>query len=373
MRPMLLTWVLGFTLLSATGFSGEKAVRTTELAKAAAAMKVGQWRELKTKGMTKELQHKNHAPNGTKKCPPGKHMTNSSFTWTNELCWDSVTESAYLLTAGHGQPQQFFRYSERTNTWTAEKPPEKIEKGHTYNHHTVTDEGVYYYQLHCNAWGQSRNLLYRYDARERKWTSKQVQKGYSVKTGGLSYFKPLNALVQFARRGLSMYDLEEKKWSRIPAELKRGSAKGRDGIGFMSCVMTVSNPHKLAVFGGGSWYGTDYTSKALYAMDAEKRVTRLPDAPVSLKITDAVLNSDPASGDLLVIKDGELYSLDLKEKKEWKHHKDRKPPFKGGVKMAARVRDHGVLFVLAGLKVYLYKHAEKGAASVKSEEKKSRS
>jgi len=95
---------------AAEGSAGNNAVDSTELAKAAAAMKPGEWREIKTVGMNRDFQHRNQAT--------GKRMTNSSFTWSNELCWDPVTRNIFYLNNGHGQPKQFFCYSDATNTWT---------------------------------------------------------------------------------------------------------------------------------------------------------------------------------------------------------------------------------------------------------------
>jgi len=355
MRPLLLVVGSVVALGAEPGQPGEEAAKPTELGEAAAAMKPGEWREFPTKAMTRALQYTDHAT--------GKRMTNSTFTWTNELCWDSVTNSIYILNAGHGQPMQFFRYTAAANAWTAEEKPAKILGTHVYNHHTATDDGVYYFQLMARPWDQHRNMLYRYDTQKREWTSEQIPKGYNVPPGMcLSFFRPLNALVQFREGGLNLYDLETKKWSRIPAKIQRGDIKKQEGVGRLHFVMTVSEPARLVIFGGGDyhWKGNSPASKTLYAMDAEKKVTRLPDAPVRLAITKVVLNSDPISGDILVVREGDLYSLDL-EKKTWVQHADRKPPFTGNHIMAARIRDHGVLFFLVPKtnKVYLYKHSEK--------------
>jgi hypothetical protein len=351
---------------AAASVAGEAAGKTSELARAAAAMKPGQWREFKVKGMSRKFQHMNKAT--------GKQMRNSSFTWSNELCWDSGTRSLYYLNNGHGQPKQFFRYCEATNTWIhldlIAKP--KPFTGHTYNHHTITDDGVYYYHHVARACGNPKfNRLFRYDIKSKKWTSEQAPKGYNVKHGSIvSFFKPLNSLVEFATGTLRRYDIKTKKWSRIPAKIKRGDVKKPTGVGGMEYVGTVSEVHKKFVFGGGKFkYGSRMRSKALYVMDAEKKVTRLPDAPVGsagLTVTEVVFTADPVTGDIIMISKGnaahlQLHSLDLKTEK-WTHHKDRKPPFKWNkVVMAAGIREHGVLYVLVPKKnkVYLYKHALK--------------
>jgi len=226
---------------------------------------------------------------------------------------------------------------------------------------------VYYYHHVSRPWNGHLNRLYRYDTREKTWTSEQVPKGYHVGHGSVvNYFKPLNALVEFRTGGgLSLYDLKTKKWSRVPAKIQRGDPKKKvEGIGSMEYVGTVSEPHGTFVFGAGkfNWRSSSPVSHVLYAMDSEKKVTRLPDAPVPLTVTRAVFNSDPVSGDIIVVRRGELYSLDLAaETKQWTHHTNRKPPFRKDGAMAARIRDYGVLYFLVPNtnKVYLYKHAEK--------------
>jgi hypothetical protein len=355
-RTIVLGALLSAALAVGTGASvaGESAGKPSELARAAAAMKPGQWRELKTNGMSRDFQHMNKAT--------GKRMRNSSFTWSNELCWGPGTRSLYYLNNGHGQPKQFFSYSEATNTWTHLALTAKVPGGHTYNHHTITDDGVYYYHHVSRPWSPQNNRLYRYDIKNKKWTSEQAPKGYNLTHGSIvSFFKPLNSLVEFSADGLRQYDCRTRKWSRIPAKIKRGDMKKQVGVGTMEYIGTVSEVHKKFVFGGGkfNWKSSSPVSKWLFVMDAEKKVTRLPDAPVPLTLTRTMFSADPVSGDIVVISKGELHSLDLKTEK-WTHHKDRKPPFKGNDAMAAGIREYGVLYVLVPKKnkVYLYKHAQ---------------
>jgi hypothetical protein len=352
MKSAFLVLVVGVVLVSATGRSGENGAKSTELARAAAAMKVGEWRELKTEGMSRGLiYHVN-----------GKNGSTPNTVYTNRLNWDPITRTIPYIGAGHGRPHKFIMYSEKTNAWTTiREMPKGISGGHSYCTATVNKEGALFYQLHARAWDQHRNLLFRYDLREKKWTTEQIPKGYNVNPGHcLTYFEPLNALVQFKGR-LGMYDLKTKKWSGIPARFIPTSIKEKNGFGTLEHVMAVSRPHKLVVFGGGSygWRGGALPSKVLYQMDAAKKVERLPDAPVGVRVTKATMSADPVTGDILVTSGGEIYSLDL-EKKKWTHHEDRKPPFKGQ-NLATPVSTYGVslFFSPHQLKVYLYKHAEK--------------
>jgi hypothetical protein len=314
--------------------------RDTELGKLAAAMKPGDWAELKTDGYTASLL---------------KVQSHHILEYAGAATWDPTSQQVLFVGQGHYSALKFIGYSAKTNAWRVRETPSwwkgdpetgKGPIGHAYYNNAIDPiRGVFY--LHPSA----TRLVHRYDVSKDEWTTlpeiKEAATGHGT---AIAYFPERQGLVRVLGGTVHFYSEETKAWTRLADKL---------AVGPYHNVAQYSAAQKLVLFGGGNG------SKSLYKLDAEGKITSLPAAPVEVGINTAVLTSDPASGDFLILhKDDRFHALNAATA-IWKELSVKGMPFqmKGSSfdVVATPLSDHGVtLFFTAerrGLKVYLYKQA----------------
>ena len=87
------------------------------------------------------------------------------------------------------------------------------------------------------------------------------------------------------------------------------------------------NPvHKVIVFGGGN-DSKGFVSREMWKLNADGKVTKLHEAPISIGITHTIFVVDPVTGQYLVFaRDGSVYEYDVVADDWKKQPGEKKPP-----------------------------------------------
>lgn len=311
--------------------AGEK--KPTALAKAAAALKPGDWTELKTEGYTAELLGKRDI-----------------LVYSDKAVWDPGSEQVLFIGQDHLRPPpRFIVYDAAANAWRAMPTPkwaEPLKWFHAYENNAIdAARGIFYHHPSAS------RLVHRYDIARDAWTTLPEIPGAATGHGtALEYFPERKGLIRVYGGAIHYYSEDKNAWSLLRDKLPMGPYHN---------VAAYSPAHQVVLFGGGNG------SKDLYQLDAAGKITELEKAPVGLGIGQSVLAVDPVSGHLLALhKDGGFHALNPNTR-AWRELKTEGLPFamKGTSHhlVAAPISTHGVILFFTsgsrGLKVYLYKHA----------------
>jgi hypothetical protein len=326
----------------------------TALAKLAAAMKPGDWAELKTTNMNMKL------------FSDGGHH---ALQYTDEAVWNPVARELIFSGQGHNGGNRFVKYSEATNRWTVLSIPPEYDadkrKGwgfvHAYDHQAVDPATGTYYRA-C----YHRTDIRSYQSKDGTWSHvADIPDSYGIKshiTRGFEYFPEIQALVVYlAGNGLYSYSIPKKEWRVLGRKLGQ----------YAYHELARYNPvYKLVVFGGGN-DSKGFTSRKLWKLDSSGKITALQDAPFPIGITQTIFTVDPVSGKYLVFnRQGSFYEYDVASD-SWRQLEGAKPPivtFGSDLRaspifgcVAAPISTHGVVMYVKydgdRSKVYLYKHA----------------
>ncbi len=341
--------------------SGEERTKAdSELARLAAGMKPGEWKELATKGYDREFLRDSR---------DGK-PTGPIFTYTNSIHWNPRTQELYFLGAAHICDGKFIAYSAKDNTWRPLEPPEYCRMAgpggvsHTYENATIDFEhGQFVRQSH------GRNQLDRFDIANQKWIEPIRSPGKGGHRSATEYFPEMKTFVRyettlgFSQR-LLRWDLGMSKWTPIPEagkfEMQRATQP----------VIEYDPVRKRMLFGGGN----DHNE--LYTLDSKGQVVTIasPPVPTVNSTSRNILTVDPVSGAFLLFTtfgDKEpgpmrFYAHDA-ERDEWRKLADATPLDSPGsryrhFKVATPIVDHGVILFCTAQpeKVWLYKHTSEG-------------
>ena len=274
------------------------------------------------------------------------------------------TKKIYLIGCAKGAAAQNYRcgssttdpdakfvvYDEATNSW-AEMPSAPISTfPHTYDHAALDpDTGDYYFREDHN------KAIWRYTGGQWIKLPPAPNLGSEPGSNAAEFFPELGGLVVPNPRNNSgeiyLYTVASNSWSIIP-----------DDFAGDSLQFTEYNPvHKFLYFGGG--LGAE---SHLYKLGANKKVTRLADAPAPLGIADcaSLQATDPLTGKLVVFScpDNSTYEYDPSSN-SWKKTGTHAlvDPFNRLRAASVPLNDYGVIFVAVNTsdgkgKIYLYKH-----------------
>jgi len=310
------------------------------LARLAASMQPGDWKELKTEGLTKDLT-----------------VTSKGYqivTWGDDGAWDS--KRGQFLFMGFRQELKFINYSEQTNTWTLIPSYEsKVVFGHPYGTNAFNEEGGFFYNLE-----NGTNQVHAYDVKKHEWSNLPPCPFPCQGLGlAIEYFPDMKSLIFLYQRSAYKFDTVENKWSQLGKDLPIGNAH---------VLMHYNARYKCMYMLGGN----DRDS-AVVVLDAAGKIIAKRDAPIKIgmNVPYAAALPDPATGDVIVLsaKD-DFYAWDP-EADTWTRigNSTKDTPFKTIGAIGAAIPEYNVILWadLYGSErhVWLYKHKKSVQQSIK--------
>lgn len=304
----------------------------TELARLAASLKPGQWAELNTQGLTKEMTQTS--------------KTYSIFGWSDDGVWDPVTEQ--FLFMGFRQEYKFIAYRASTNAWQSYPAIEcKQTFGHPYGNNAIDPANGIFYTLECGT-----DRIHAFDTRKGTWTAlPPIPFKHQGLALSIEFFPEKKALIFLYHHQAYAYDPATNKWTEwvknIPSRPDH--------------VLFHYNPkHKCLLLIGGKM-----DNCLVAVIDAQGKIAAKKNAPVEIGMGSAYNTAvpDPATGDVIVssVKD-DTYAYDLAAD-EW-HCLGKTAevtPLRLGCPIGAALPKYGVTMWVEGYSasarhVWLYRH-----------------
>lgn len=247
------------------------------LADIASRMSAGQWVQIATSGLTTSLF---------------TDGANSTLDYMDKGCYDPIHRKATFIGHAHYGDQRWHEFDEASSRW-ANLPDPPWDTGgsasppfigHGYQHNTVDPAtGDLYYR-------QFDSSTIRWFRRSPgSWTTTAVAPNTSV-AGGLEWLPSigtLGGLVLFLAPAVHLWDKANDAWTTVASGL---------GPSTFSSIALRSVPHDLVLVGGGDG------SAGLWKIDATGRVTTCANCPIEFGIGQTITTTDPATGELLVIR-----------------------------------------------------------------------
>lgn len=344
------------------------AADATALGDLAAQMQPGQWRELITQNFD-GMVLPNFAGDGS----------SPIIEFTDEAQRNPSTKKIFILGCARGAPggggtayacgstsaedAGYVSYDETTNTWQRMPDAPVRAAPHAYDHAALNPLNGDFYFYETNQ--LSNHKMWKYSAAQ--WQSLPVPTIYSG-FAALEFFPELNALVLVdggdgAQAKLMTLPNGAGSWSSVNINFP---------IGTFSNFTEYSAPHHLMYFGGGT-----NGDRVLLKFDAQSRITRAADAPLSLGQFGGGGRTtvDPVSGNLLAFETGSgpgtgsVYEYNPTTN-QWSKHGTHPlgTPYGQVIAVFTPVVEHGAIFVVTynsanNSKVYLYRHSP-GAGAV---------
>ncbi|MEL7448528.1 MAG: hypothetical protein AAFN78_04920 [Pseudomonadota bacterium] len=319
------------------------------LADTAQALAPGEFVELATEGLTRDLM-----------TAGGCSSPVTSFS--DNGVWDAPRKAFLFVGGPHGCPHVFLRYSEADNSWST-LPTYSDRATHGYDHTTIDiDTNTLYFRTH------SKGGIHSYDLEAGTWQVDALEppamKSVQV-SGGLEYFPELGRLVLMNYGGQGgLLAHTGKKWRR----------EGSEEMGTRANFIEYNPNHGVLLFGGG-WIAPKTFSPKAYLMNGDGKIKATAEAPVGLGITASIITVDPVSGRFLVFANRGVFAEYDPEGDAWRTL-DRRVPFlethyqrgKASVAtVAAPIPEYGVMMFLqylgsgkGGPKAWLYRHCTDG-------------
>ena len=335
-----------------SALAGEEVKKDHELARAAASMKPGEWKEIKAEGYDKAFLQDTR---------DGVKPVHQIFQYTNKIHWYPKTQELYFMGAGHASMGKFVTYSAGKNAWRQLETPEQYRKkgrsgmSHTYENTTIDLENDWMLRQ-----SHMESIIERYDLTEGKWIDPIPATSKGGHRSATEYFPEMKTYVRYetqTKKPLMRWDREGKKWVAF-ADVD------------MSAFPRLTHPaieynpvHKVMLFGGGN------ECNKLFILDEEGKTRAIKSPPV-LTVNSTHINAltvDPAGGEfLLYAKEkgktdpgpSKFYAYNV-EKDEWRELTDPTPLGDPKGKVATPVEDHGVILfcTFSPTRMWLYKHA----------------
>jgi hypothetical protein len=241
-----------FIILPTNGWSQTKVEET------AADMQVGEFRELTTKNMSKDLLAAN-----------GGH---NILQYAGKGTWDPTRQEFNYIGkgAGSGNITKHIRFSILQNSWSnlSALPPNLPEFGHSYEHNAMNPQTGDHYYRHYNS-----TKIDKYIAASQTWTTlPPVPTTSQTVANAIEYFPELQGLI-FIDSGAGVWHYSEAsgKWSHL------ATWSEIEGIGpYHNFAIYIGAPHNVVLFGGGNG------SRHVFKLNSNGKVTRLADSPIPM-------------------------------------------------------------------------------------------
>lgn len=124
---LILVWLAFGITATASAAEGGQPIPETELGKLAASLQPGEMKELKTKGLTRNLIKSwydwDHDAKGTRIYGAQAMFEIMTGNWSNDAKWDPVTRQVLYIGIGHYAAMKFVTYSADSNEWRLEPVP----------------------------------------------------------------------------------------------------------------------------------------------------------------------------------------------------------------------------------------------------------
>jgi hypothetical protein len=264
----------------------------TALGDLAASMQAGDWAELSTTNLEPTLSSNSGGATG------------SYLPYQEDAVWDPNSEQFLFIGSDHQHQSgyaQFGAYSAQTNAWRSMPRPSWFHSitasaMHGYDHNAINaDKGYHYFMQYCCS-----PKLRRYDIAAGTWAELAGIGAYYQAAGGLEHFPEKGGLIFAADYGggnVWFYNEATNRWTTLASNLAMGGHHN----------FAEYNPvHKVMILGGGDGSG------AIYKLDTNFNITRMTDAPFSLRVQQAIVTVDPVTGDYLVFGGaGLFYTYDV--------------------------------------------------------------
>lgn len=299
----------------------------------ASSMGPGEWKELATSGLTRELIETDVNGEGS----------NPNTDYSDNLVWDAAGQQLLFVGSGSYKAYKFLRYRAEGNLWSgdpnlpacmynqAEKCP-----SHGFDNATLDpDSGRFDFFV--------QGTLHSFGLAGEKWTSRKTPSEVATEIGGaMEYFQELKALVLLVNGKVALFDKASGKAESLAGNLKMGGYHN---------VAVRSAARKEVYFGGGN------DSRDFYRLDGKKTILKLPDAPGVMHVAFSTLVADPAGESILFLSEGDSLHAFSPSANAWSYA--GRAPF-GDHALAASLDGLGVALFLvpSQRKVYLYKHSQ---------------
>ena len=314
------------------------------LSEAAQSMSKGEWRELATTGLTKELLETQST------------AIDSIMQWGAKAAWEPQSQMFLFAGAPHGGARKMIRYKAVEDKWEL-GPIAPGQGAHSYYYSATQTEGGRWYRYLSEYDGGSAGVIGVYDPQSSSWSvlpGKVSRGGVGPKFGGFAYFPERNGFLMVAGwRGGYWYDKASSTWTSIDYQ--------NDDIHDFALYNPV---HKVVMFGGG---GTgDNFNMNFWIMEADGSIKGPYTSPQLIRTSKGHITVDPVTGKYLVIFDGrQMFEYDVPTN-SWARIPDPPSEFAqshdaNGRWVAAPINTHGVVMYLMYRPrptVFLYRHGE---------------
>ena len=195
-------------------------------------------------------------------------------------------------------------------------------------------------------------VFWQYDIEKKKWSKlpnlpRDAPAGHGTATAFFPELGEKGSLFTFHAGKGHRFDMDKGNWQPIQGDFSKAPLYHN--------VAEYNPRHKTVIFGGGNG------SKQLFVIDRAGKVTTIREAPCNIRVSSSHLMVCPASGELLLLnftkEEKGFWALDpTDEKAPWQKLADAPV----GVGAVATISTHDVIMHLSYQRVMLYKHATVG-------------
>jgi hypothetical protein len=278
-------------------WSVETAAAASVLEKIASDLTPGNWAEVPTQGINEALSNTGGS-------------SNTIFGYAEKIVWDAVSRRLFYYGHDHFiHPPRFVSYREDTNLWERlPEMPASFQPGfnHGYANQTVDPVGRHFYtRTHF-----SSSTIARYDIDRNRWDAVSPPVPANVAYMcciGLEYFPEMKGVAwahgaervvqardggpNYTVGGLFLFQPQTNSWKNLDPAM--AATLGRNNF------LTYNPIHRILLMGGELVPTT--TKGTLSKLDAQGRLSRLHDAPITFHSTVTVSTVDPVTGDYLFL------------------------------------------------------------------------
>ncbi len=360
---------------------------------------------------------------GALRCSSGNGCLGESslrMLFQNHMAWDDENSVLYTINEDHnevanansaygpGHTQAFIKYDEASNTWTlicgggnaVSTPCGTIDSTHGYNMINLDRlTGIVYHKENGNGGGSGTLTIDRYPV-GGPWASPyKIFNPISEITGSLQYWPGTTVAGSDYGGSIVNYNCYDGAGDILFLSPNQNAGAGNwyhvllnahpGGVSSNQCVSSFSEMYDTLVYGGGTsdfnGPGSNDNIRKLWKVDSSLTPAALPNAPINLGVTQGNVETDPVSGNIVIVgNDGHdstsctvqnvMYELNLQTSTYTLQTGSRAVPNKfpsmfnnscaggSGAVISAPMPRHGVIayvvysYVDSQIHMFLYKH-----------------